>query len=128
MIIIFFSNAWESKHIIVRLFLANDTSGATMFMKLKQVLEKISFTQNIVNYVKNEMFNLHTCATTFNSIISCGGLNLTSPFEGYCFEHAFSKVCQYAILDKKMACILHYALIKSIQSNIQKHINIILII
>jgi len=77
MVIIFFFSNWELKHITINLFEANDTSGATMVMKLKQILDKFSLTQNIVAYVKDEGFNLQTCAMAFNSIISCDGLGMT---------------------------------------------------
>jgi hypothetical protein len=35
---------WEQKHITVGLFEAHDMSGATMAMKLKQILDKSSLT------------------------------------------------------------------------------------
>jgi hypothetical protein len=76
-LLIFFSSNWELKHITIGLFKANDTSGATMVMKLKQILNKFSLTQNIVAYVKDDRFNLQTCAMAFNSIVSCDGLGMT---------------------------------------------------
>jgi hypothetical protein len=77
MVVNFFSSNWELKHINIGLFQANDTSGATTVMKLKQVLDKFSFTRNIVAYVKDEGFNLQTCVMAFNSIVSCDGLGMT---------------------------------------------------
>jgi hypothetical protein len=42
------------------------------------------------------------------------------PFDGSCFEHAPSKVCQYVIMDEKMAHGLSCTSIKIVQIDIQK--------
>ncbi len=59
----------EQKHIAIGLFHAKDTNGVVMFVKLKQVLDKILFTQNIVICVVGKGSNLQTCAITFNLIV-----------------------------------------------------------
>jgi hypothetical protein len=64
--------------------------------------------------------SIHICAMTLNLIVSCDGFNLVNTFDDYCFKHAHSKVCQYAILDDKVACGLCYALIKYFQLDIEK--------
>ncbi len=47
-------------------------------------------------------------------------LGLEEFFQGTCFGHAFSKVCQYATTKKKVCKNLQYALIKSVQGDLQK--------
>jgi hypothetical protein len=41
-------------------------------------------------------------------------------FDGSCFEHALSKVCQYVIMDEKMAHGLSCTSINIVQIDIQK--------
>ncbi len=84
------STSWEPKHVIIGLFEAHDMNGATMAMKLKQILDNFSLTQKIMAYVKNEGSNLQTCATTFNSIVSCHHLDMVEhapSFEGMLICH-----------------------------------------
>ncbi len=99
----FLSTNWEPKHIIIGLFDANDTSGATMAMKLKHILDKFAFMHKIVAYVKDKGSNLQTCVQALKVVVSCGHLNTIEPFDGYCFGHALLKVCQYATSDNKVA-------------------------
>jgi hypothetical protein len=57
----FLSTNWELKHITIGIFEAHDMSGATMVVKLKQILDKFSFAQKILAYVKDEDSNVQTC-------------------------------------------------------------------
>ncbi len=42
-----------------------------------------------MTYVKDEGFNLQTCATTLNSNLSRGHLNMqVEPFDSFCSKHA----------------------------------------
>jgi hypothetical protein len=104
MVVNFLSTNWEPKHIIVGLFEANDTSGFAMVMKLKHILDKFALTHKIVAYVKDKGFNLRTCVQALKVVVSCGHLNTTEPFDGYCFGHVLLKVCQYATFDHKVVC------------------------
>jgi len=47
--------------------------------------------------------NLQTCASALNFVVSCASLAMMEPFDGLCFGHALSKVCQYATTDEKVA-------------------------
>lgn len=114
------STNWELKHITIGIFEAHDMSGATMVVKLKQILDKFSFTQKILAYVKDEDPNLQTCVQAFKLVVSCGDFGIVEPFNGSCYRHVLSKVCQYANFDEKVAHRLHYVLIKSTHNNIQK--------
>ncbi len=55
-----------------------------------------------------------------NLVVSCASLGMFEPFDGSCFEHAPSKVCQYVIMDDKMAHGLSCTSIKIVQIDIQK--------
>ncbi len=55
-----------------------------------------------------------------NLVVSCASLGMFEPVDGSCFEHAPSKVCQYAIMDDKMAHGLSCTSIKIVQIDIQK--------
>jgi len=69
-----------------------DTNGVTMAPSL-QLLDKVSFTQKIFAYVKDEDFNLQSCASVLNSVVLCASLAMMELFDGLCFGHALSKVC-----------------------------------
>jgi hypothetical protein len=73
-------------------------------------------------YVKDEGSNLATCVQALKVVVFCVDLDTTKPFDGYCFGHALSKVCQYVTSDEKVAHGLLYASIKSTQVDVQKHI------
>jgi hypothetical protein len=45
---------------------------------------------------------------------------MMEPFDGSCFGHALSKVCEYATIDEKVAHGLSYASIKTTQADIKK--------
>ncbi len=40
--------------------------------------------------------------TSLKSIVSCNVLGLKESFQGTCFDHAFSKMCQYATTYEKI--------------------------
>jgi hypothetical protein len=51
--------------------------------------------------------------------MSCGELGIQTPFEGVCFDHAFSKACQYTTSNEKVSYGLQPMNIKATQSSIQ---------
>jgi hypothetical protein len=63
---------------------------------------------------------LQTYVQAFKLVVSCGDFGIVESFDGSCYWHALSKVCQYASSNEKVAHRLHYALIKSTLVNIQK--------
>ncbi len=89
----FISNNQETNHLTIGLFEVIKTSGITMVLKLQELLDRFTFMEKIVAYVKDEGSNLQTCASVFNSIVSCGNLGSLEPFDGSCFGHELSKVC-----------------------------------
>ncbi len=78
---------------MIRLFEASIMNGATLIVKLKQILDKFEATQKILAYVKDEGSNVATCVQTLKAIVSCVNLDTTEPFDGFCFGHMLLKVC-----------------------------------
>ncbi len=81
----------------IGLFEVIDISNINMAIILHELLNKFALTKKIIIYVKGERFNLQTCANALNPIVLCYSLGLLEPFDGSCFRHALSKVCQYVI-------------------------------
>jgi hypothetical protein len=113
MVVNFLSTSLELKHVMIGLFEANDMNSVAMVVKIKHILNKFGLTQKIMAYVKDEGSNLATYPQALKAIVSCVDLDTTEPFDGSCFGHALSKVCQYATFDEKVAHGLSYASIKS---------------
>ncbi len=53
--------------------------------------------------MKDEGINLANLTSTLTSIISCEALNLHSPFDGACFQHAMNKATQDVTNDDKIS-------------------------
>jgi hypothetical protein len=64
---------------------------------------------------------LQTYANGLNSIVSCASLVMIEPFNGSCFEHALSKVCQYVATDEKVATYCFTHLYKSQNWHLELH-------
>ncbi len=77
---------------IVNLFEAIETSEATMAPTLQEFFDKFFLMERIIAYLKNEGFNLQSCAIALNSMVSCKSLNMLKCFHGFYFGHTLSKV------------------------------------
>jgi hypothetical protein len=76
--------------------------------------------REIVTFVKDERFYLNTMIISLKLIISCNVLGFKESFQGTCFDHAFSKVCQYATTYEKNYKGLRYLSIEVAQGDLQK--------
>ncbi len=94
----------EAKHVKTGLFEVTNTNNAVMAFKFQELLDKFFLTTKILAYVKEEGYNLQTCASALTFVGSCDFLALLKSFDGLCLGHALSKVCQYAIIDEKVTC------------------------
>ncbi len=128
-VINFLSNDQEPKHARVSLFKTTKTSGATMVVNLRALLDKFSHTHTHThihkkkrkeNNIKYEGSKLQSCAIAFNLVVSCKSLGTLEPFHDSCFGHVLSKVCQYVTTKEKVSQGLTCASIKGVQINIQK--------
>jgi hypothetical protein len=72
--------------------------------------------------VKDERGNLSTFARALSSIINYVPLKLITPWQGSCFGHGFSKVCQYAYNDATICIGFKEVNLKAKQSTLQKTI------
>ena len=88
------SSDWEPRHIIVGIFEASDTAGATLAVIVKRLLSDFHLTDKVISYVKDEGSNLRTLASALTSVVSCKPLALLQPYPGVCFGHIMSKACQ----------------------------------
>jgi hypothetical protein len=89
-------------------------------INLIELLDSHEFRKKIATYVKDEGFYLNTMITSLKSMISCNVLDLKESFQGTCFDHAFSKMCQYATTYEKNYKRLKYLSIKIAQGDLQK--------
>jgi hypothetical protein len=58
--------------------------------------------------------------TSLKSIVSCNVLGLKESFQQTCFDHSFSKVCQYATTYEIFYKGLRYLFIMVAQRDLQK--------
>jgi len=108
------------KYITLGLFYAINIHGQTLTINLIELLDSNELKREIVTYVKDEGFYLNTMITSLKSIINCDVLGLKESLQGTCFNHAFSKVCQYATTHEKNYKGLRYLSIKAAQRHLQK--------
>jgi hypothetical protein len=72
--------------------------------------------------LKNEGPNLGALDSALCYVVSCELLNLSKQLAGSCLGHLMSKCCQYATNKDKMCINIIDALLKDIQTTLQKTI------
>jgi hypothetical protein len=112
LVIKFLGDDWYPKHITLGLFEPIDIIGQTLVKKLTKLLDNYALRKTKITYVKDEGSNLNIMTTTLKSIVCCDMLGLEEIFQGICFGHAFSKVCQYVTIEEKVCKNLQYVSIK----------------
>lgn len=122
LIINFLEDAWKPQHNIVAIFEAPDTSGATMAMQVRDLLQSFNLTNKTIAYVKDEGANLNILTAALTSIVSCGPLQLAQPYAGTCFGHVMSNCCQYATNEDKICNQMHEISLEDAQAVLQKTI------
>ncbi len=78
------------------------------------LLDEYDIKNKSITYVKDEGSNLNTMVNVFEFVVKCEVLGLEENFQGTCFEHVFSKACQYANNNEKVCKGLKYVSIKFI--------------
>jgi hypothetical protein len=106
--------------VTIGLFETTETIGQALAKSLTELLNKYGLRKKNIFYVKNEGFNLNAMTGAFKSAINYESLRLKKSFRNTCFGHAFSKACQYGIVEEKICINLKYAFIKSTQAYLQK--------
>jgi hypothetical protein len=122
LVIIFLGSNWKLKYVTLGLFEAAEITRQALVRNLIELLDAYGLKNKIITYVKDEGSNLNTLTTTLKSVVKCETLGLEESFQGTCFGHVFSKVCQYATTDDKVCKNLKYVFIKSTRANLQKWI------
>jgi len=117
----FINDDWVPYHVIVRLFEALNTFGATLVEQMKYLLAKYELTSKIIIYVKDENTNLNTFTFAFASVVFCAPLQLVAPFTGTHFGHVMSKAWQYATNDTKIGVGMKEACSKSSKCFAKNH-------
>jgi len=80
---------------------------------LIKLLDAYGLRNKIIAYVKDEGSNLNTLTNALKFVIKCETLGLEERFQGTCFGHVFSKVCQYVTINNKVFKNLKHVFIKS---------------
>jgi hypothetical protein len=104
---------------------ATYTTRQTLARNLIKLLDKYDLRKKITTCVKDEGSTLNNMTlTTLNSIVSDEVMILGKSFQGTCFEHAFSKGCQYVAVnhEKNYKC-LKYVSIEVTQGDLQKSVS-----
>jgi hypothetical protein len=95
LVINFINSHWVPCHVAMGLFEDIDTFEIAMVAQLKQLLLFYNLLDKLITYMKDEGGNLSTLARVLSSMVSCVPWKLTTPWQGSCFGHVFSKTCQY---------------------------------
>jgi hypothetical protein len=79
---------------------------------LIELLGKYGLRKKIIVYVKDEGSNLDVMTNVLKVVVNYEYFGLEENFQGTYFGHAFSKACQYGILNEKVWKDLKYVSIK----------------
>jgi len=74
----------------------------------------------VITFVKDKGNNLSIVVVALLSIIDCEPFKFLWVYEGTCFGHVMSKVCQYVMNDDKVLMSLTLASVKDAQTSLQK--------
>jgi hypothetical protein len=83
----------------IGLFEVTKNIGQALARNLTKLLDKYGLKKKIIANVKNEGSNFNAMTTILKFIENCESLGLKKNFQGACFEHVFSKACQYGIVE-----------------------------
>jgi hypothetical protein len=95
LVINFINESWNRIDVNVSLFEVDETNGKNMVVHFKSLLSNFGLMHHVIAFMKDEDNNLNTMATALRSIIICQPLKFNQVYEGTCFGHVMSKVCQY---------------------------------
>jgi hypothetical protein len=119
LVVNFINVDWTPKHAMIKLFQAIETMKQTVVLKFQAFFNKYDLRVKIFTYVKDEGVNSNAMITILKLVVSCQNLGLKDAFQGTCFGHTMSKVCQYGTMDDKVSIGLHEVSIKLGQNDVQ---------
>ncbi len=76
--------------------------------------------EKLIAYVKDKGGNLSTNSKALSYVVSYAPLKLVTFWQGSCFNHAFSKTCQYACNDATICFGFYEVNLKTTQLTLQK--------
>jgi hypothetical protein len=80
LVIFFFSNDWQSKHVIIGFIQATKTTIQALTKSLTKLLSKYGLRKKIITYVKDEGYNFHAMTDALKSIVNCESIGLEEGF------------------------------------------------
>ncbi len=116
----FLGNDWQPKHVTIGLFDVTNNTGQTLVRSLTMLLDKYGLRKKIIAYVKDKGSNINAMTVALKVVVNCEFLGLEESFQGTCFGHAFSKGCQYDIVEEKVCKDLKHVYVKFVQVDLQK--------
>jgi len=122
MVISFMDSLWQPIHVIIGIFEIRNTSSETMANQVKILLNSFGLFTKVIAYVKDERSNLNTLTSTLTFVFSYYSFQLACPFVDSCFDHAMSKVAQYANDDINVCVGFSKVSLKKVQSSLYKTI------
>jgi hypothetical protein len=66
--------------------------------------------KKIITFVKHEGSNFNVMTTTLKVLVNYESFGLKESLKGICFGHAFSKACQYSVVEEKVCKDLKFLL------------------
>jgi hypothetical protein len=102
------------------MFEANEITWQAMARNLNKLLNQYDLRKKIVTYVKDEGANLNAMTIALMFVMNCEVFGMEESFQGTCVGHAFSKACQYGIVEEFFCKNLKYVSIESTQFDLQK--------
>jgi hypothetical protein len=122
MAISFVDSLWQPIHVIIEIFEISNTSSEAMANHVKILLNSFGLFTKVIAYVKDERSNLNTFISILTFVLSYYSLQLACPFVNSCFDHAMSKVAQYANDDTNVCMGFSKVSLKKAQSSLYKTI------
>jgi hypothetical protein len=88
--------------VTIGLFEATKTTRQALAKSLTKLLNKYSLRKKNIAYVNDERSNFNVMISALKFVVNCESLGIKKNFQGICFGHAFSKACQYGIIEEKV--------------------------
>ncbi len=95
------------------MFDATKITRQTLTNNLTKLLDQYGLKNKIIAYVEDKGSNLNIMTIALKFVVKCEIRGVNEIFQSVCFDHAFSKACQYATIEKKNCKNFKFVSIKS---------------
>jgi hypothetical protein len=96
----FWNNDWQPKHVTIGLFEAIETTSQTLVKSLTELLDKHGLRKKIIVYVKDERSNLNTMITTLKVVVNYESLGLKRAFKAFALGIFFKNMSIWQYKEK----------------------------